>query len=187
MITIEELGHLIEHALERAPTLEIDGLGVFHRTATGEISFERARSPRVFIAYASEDRWAAEKLFDGFTEHGYTAWMDRRSLLPGQNWPERIEEAILSSDFFIACFSRRSVKKRGEFQAELHYALDCASSVPLDDVFLIPVRLDNCKLPARIERETQAADLFPDWDAGFQKVIELIERQIRRSAEPLLT
>jgi hypothetical protein len=180
-MTIEELGRLIERSLKRSNSIEIDGLGVFARN-DGAVTFHRSNGPRIFIAYASEDRAEAERIFDGLAARGYSPWIDRRRLLPGQNWPERIEDAILSSDFFIACFSNRSVKKRGGFQTELRYALECAASVPLDDVFFIPVRLENCKLPARIERETQAADLFPDWHAGFGQIVEIIERQIRRAA-----
>lgn len=184
MLTIEELGRLIERSLRRSPAIEIDGLGVFERDKKGSVSFHRSNAPRVFIAYAVEDRGSAERLFDGFTARGYSAWMDQRRLLPGQNWPERIEDAILSSDFFVACFSNRSVGKRGGFQTELRYALDCASSIPLDDVFVIPARLDDCRVPARIKRETQIADLFPDWEAGFAQIIEMIERQTRRRNTP---
>ena len=93
-----------------------------------------------------------------------------------------MEDAIASSDFFIACFSGNSVKKRGGFQAEIRYALDCASRVPLDEVFLVPVRLNDCRVPARIQRETQYVDLFPDWDAGFARILEIIERQRKRVA-----
>ena len=104
---------------------------------------------------------------------------DRRKLLPGQNWPRRIEDAIASSDFFIACFSRRSVRKRGGFQAEIRYALDCASRVPLDDVFIIPVRLDDCRVPVRIQTETQYAKSIcsPDWNAGLDRVFQIVETQ----------
>ncbi len=107
------------------------------------------------------------------TLHGWTA----ASSSPGQNWPRRIEDAIADSDFFIACFSRHSVKKRGGFQAEIRYALDCASRMPLDDVFLIPARLDDCRVPARIQRETQYVDLFPDWHSGFGRIAGIIEKQ----------
>lgn len=98
-------------------------------------------------------------------------------MLPGQNWPRRIEDAIASSDFFIACFSKRSVRKRGAFQTEIRFALDCAGRVPLDDVFIIPVRLDDCRVPARIQKETQYVDLFPDWRSGLQRVFRIIEKE----------
>jgi TIR domain-containing protein len=176
-MTLEDLARLIQRLLKRSGAVEIDGLGVFARNKTGDISFEHSNCARIFIAYATEDRAVAERLYNELTALGFAAWMDRRKLLPGQDWPQRIEDAIASSDFFIACFSGKSVKKRGGFQTEIRHALNCASSVPLDDVFLIPVRLDDCRVPARIQRETQYVDLFPDWVAGFERVLRIIERR----------
>jgi TIR domain len=176
-MSLEELAGLIQRSLKRSRAVHIDGLGRFARSPTGAISFRDANHPRVFVAYAVEDSECAERLFKALTARGFSAWLDRRKLLPGQNWPRRIEDAIASSDFFIACFSRRSVRKRGGFQAEIRYALDCANRVPLDDVFIIPVRLDDCRVPVRIQKETQYVDLFPDWDAGLHRVLEIIGRK----------
>jgi hypothetical protein len=181
-MTLEDLGRLIQRSLKRSNAVEIDGLGVFARDGAGDISFRHSNRSRSFIAYATEDRPVAERLFNTLTAHGFAAWLDRRKLLPGQDWPHRIEDAIASSDFFIACFSTKSVKKRGGFQMEIRHALNCANSVPLDEVFLIPVRLDDCPVPTRIQRETQYVDLFPDWDKGFESILRIIERQIQRVA-----
>ncbi|MDP9053473.1 MAG: toll/interleukin-1 receptor domain-containing protein [Acidobacteriota bacterium] len=181
-MTVEELGRLIERSLKRSAAVEIDGLGVFARSSAGDISFERSSKPRVFIAYAVEDRAASERLYDELTARGISAWLDRRKLLPGQEWPQRLEDAIASSDFFLACFSKRSVNKRGAFQAELRYALDCANRMPLDDVFLLPARLDECRIPTRIHRQTQYVDLFPDWPKGLERILKIIDRQTRRTA-----
>ncbi|HKD05327.1 MAG TPA: toll/interleukin-1 receptor domain-containing protein [Bryobacteraceae bacterium] len=179
-MSAEELADLISAELKRTPTIEIEGLGLFRREATGRITFIRGNRPRVFVAYALEDIELAERLFADLSSRGYAPWLDRRKLLPGQNWPRRIQDAIESSDFFIACFSTKSVNKRGGFQAEIRYALDCANRVPLDDVYLIPVRLDDCRVPTRIRRETQYIDLFPDWNSGLEQITGVIER--RRSA-----
>jgi hypothetical protein len=176
-MSLEEFALLIQRWLRRSRAVEIDGLGVFSLSNSGSISFCESSHPRIFIAYAEEDAPSAEQIFDAFCARGFTAWLDRRKLLPGQNWPRRIEDAIASSDFFIACFSKRSVRKRGGFQAEIRYALYCANRVPLDDVFIIPVRLDDCRVPARIQKETQYVDLFPDWCAGLQRVFHIIEKQ----------
>ena len=176
-MSVEELARFIKSSLKRARAVEIDGLGTFARNSSGEISFHDFSHPRIFIAYAAEDAVLAEKLFAALSARGFAAWLDRHKLLPGHNWPRRIEDAIASSDFFIACFSRNSVAKRGGFQAEVRHALDCASRIPLDDVFIIPVRLDECHVPLRIRKETQYVDLFPDWDAGLKHVIRIIERQ----------
>jgi hypothetical protein len=176
-MTLEDLARLIQRSLRRSKAVEIEGLGVFARNKTGSVSFQHSNTSRVFIAYAKEDRQMAERLATELEDHGLTAWIDHRKLLPGQNWPRRIEDAIAGCDFFLACFSTKSVGKKGGFQAELRCALDCAARIPLDDVFLIPVRLDNCRLPVRIQRETQYVDLFPDWGAGFGRILRIIEIQ----------
>ena len=89
--------------------------------------------------------------------------------MPGQNRPRAIEAAIETSDFFLPCFSRNSVSKWGGFRAEIRYALDCARRVPLDEIFIVPVRLDDCRVPRRIQRELQYIDLFPEWTAGVRQ------------------
>ncbi|MDQ1471593.1 MAG: hypothetical protein QOJ99_3073 [Bryobacterales bacterium] len=176
----EEVAVLICRSLERSPTVEIAGLGTFTRDETGKISFHDLHRPSVFIAYAVEDVAQAERLYAQLEARGFEPWLDRKRLMPGQNWPLRIQEAIEGADFFVACFSRNSVGKRGGFQAEVRLALECASRVPLDDVFLIPLRLDRCRVPAKITRETQYLDLFPDWDAGLDRLVRTMEKQRRR-------
>ncbi len=178
----ERLAGVIRRSLRRSRRVEIDGLGIFARGNGGRVSLLEVNRPRVFIAYATEDVEIAEKLFEALQTRGYSAWLDRRRLLPGQNWPRRIEDAIASADFFIACFSTRSVRKRGGFQTEVRYALECAQRLPIDDVYLIPVRLDECRVPVRIQRETQYVDLFPNFDEGFDRVIATIEARRREAA-----
>jgi hypothetical protein len=176
-VTIDELARLIREAMSRSHPVEINGLGTFSIDGAGEVSFRHHGRARIFISYAREDSPAAIRLFKSLEKHGYAPWLDRRKLLPGQDWPRRIDDAIASSDFFIPCFSTKSVRKRGTFQAEIRFALDCARRMPLDEVFLIPVRIDDCSVPERIRQETQFVDLFPDWQAGFARVVEIIERQ----------
>ena len=107
--------------------------------------------------------------------HGWTT----AEPFPGQNWPRAIEQAISVSDFFVACFSERSGRKRGNFQSELRYALDCATLLPLEQVYFIPVRIEECRVPARITREFQYVDLFPNWESGFQKILTAVRKQLR--------
>lgn len=176
-MTNEELARFIRSSVEHSGVIELDGLGSFALTPEGRIRFVRATRPRVFVAYAAEDGPVADRICDDLESAGWSAWLDRRKLLPGQNWPRRIEEAIASADCFIACFSSNSVCKRGGFQAEVRYALDCARRIPLDETFLIPVRLDECRVPARIQREIQYVDLFPDWKTGMEQVLRMMGTQ----------
>ena len=131
----------------------------------------------MFIAYVQEDLSLIKKLYRAFEQHGFRPWLDKKKLLPGQNWPRAIETAIQTSDFFVACFSRRATSKRGSFHSELRYALNCAAKVPLDEIFFIPLRLDECVVPRRIARQVQYLDLFPEWDSGVSRVIAVIRAQ----------
>jgi len=171
----EQLAQLISLCLQEGSAVEIDGLGVF-LPRNGGFVFQPAPGPRVFIAYVQEDAAQAERLYTALRQEGMEPWLDRKKLIPGQNWPRGIERAIEVSDFFLACLSRQAVRKRGQFQAELRYALDCARRQPLDSIYLIPVRLEECPVPARISREFQYVDLFPDWEVGFQKVVQALRK-----------
>ena len=170
----ELIANLVREALEHGGCIEIDGLGTFQLGEDQRFSFTRRTIPKVFIAYAHEDAEMADSLFDALACYAFDPWMDRRKLLPGQNWPRAIHNALETSDFVLACFSTRSVGKKGGFQAEVRYALDCAARIPLDEIFLVPLRLDECRVPSRIQREVQYVDLFPDWNQGFQRVLRIL-------------
>ena len=159
--------------------VEVEGLGRFEPGKNEGFQFFSETKARVFIAYVEEDQAPASRLYDALAAHGFQPWMDKRKLLPGQNWPRAIEAAIQTSDFFIACFSKRAVCKRGSFHSELRFALECAAQVPLDEIFLIPVRLENCVLPARISGQTQYVDLFPNWGAGIRRIRRVMREQER--------
>ena len=180
-MTVEELSGLVLDTLAKSGWAEVDGLGVFTRDREGRVQFHSGKAPRIFISYALEDLAVAEQLFLELQLLGFSPWLDRRKLMPGQNWTRRIEDAISNSDLFIACFSSQSVGKRGGFQAELRFALECARRIPLDDVFLIPARLDNCAVPARIQGETHYVDLFPDWESGIARIAAIVTKQTKRA------
>lgn len=175
-----QVARIVRECLEEGKTVVIDGLGSFRPQGKRGYRFVGRCSPSVFLAYVQEDAHTVERLCDALEAHGFDPWIDRRKLLPGQNWPRSIEDAIEATDFVVACFSQHSATKKGGFQAEIRYALDCARRVPLDDIFLIPVRLDGCRMPATICREIQYVDLFPDWERGLRRIVSIIRRQPKR-------
>jgi TIR domain len=172
----EQLANVVIRGLAAGHAVEIDGLGTFYPDAGMGFRFEPGRQAQVFLAYVIEDAEEAGRLYDALEAEGFRVWMDVRKLLPGQNWPRAIESAIETSDFFVACFSSHSVKKKGGFQAEVRYALDCARRMPLDDIFVAPVRLDDCRVPRSIQRELQYVDLFPDWRSGVRRLAQTLRR-----------
>lgn len=181
----QQLAQIVIRELAAGKVVEIDGLGTFYPDRARGCRFEPPTVPQVFIAYVREDLKRAELLSDALNAAGFATWMDSRKLLPGQNWPRAIEAAIESSDFFLACFSENSVNKRGGFQAEIRYALDCARSLPLDEIFIVPVRLNECRLPRSIQREFQDVALFPDWVRGVRRIVTMIRREVLRRGRVL--
>jgi hypothetical protein len=169
---------LLQECLASGEPVHIDDLGIFMPGPDNGFRFIPNQLQRVFIAYVQEDAVLARKLYRDLTMRGFNPWLDRKKLLPGQNWPRAIDAAIETSDFFIACFSRNSVSKRGAFHSELRYALECAGRMPLDEIFVIPVRLDQCTVPRSLLSQIEYVDLFPDWVAGVDTIAAAMQREM---------
>lgn len=136
--------------------------------------------PKVFISYAREDEKYARKLFDDLSALKLDVWMDKMSLLPGEEWESAIEREIQESDFFIALLSRKSVEKRGFFQNELKKALDVYKSIPPNQIYFVPARLDNCELAYPGIRRFNWIDMLPDWEAAIDSIILSIDTKSGR-------
>jgi hypothetical protein len=121
--------------------------------------------PLVFLSYAHEDRAAVRLFYDRLRDAGFEPWMDEINLLPGEDWQHSIRNAIRSSDFVVLFLSAHAVSKRGYVQKEIRTSLDMLAEQPEGRVFLIPVRLDECELPAPLN-DLQAVDAFRSggWD-----------------------
>jgi hypothetical protein len=181
--TAEQVAQIVIRGLAAGKVVEIDGLGSFVPDAVQGFRFEPRHLPQVFLAYGKEDAVKVRCLYDALEAVGFSPWMDERKLLPGQNWPRAIESAIESSDFFLACYSENSVSKKGGFQAEIRYALDCARQIPLDEIYIVPVRLSSCRVPRCIQRELQYVDLFPDWIDGLARLVTMLRHEMARRVD----
>ena len=127
---------------------------------------------RVFISYAHDDQEAAQRLYVELKQKGLEPWLDQESLLPGQLWRDAISKAINNSHYFIALLSSNSVERRGYVQKELKEALDILDKISHSKIFVIPIRLDDCKVSHRKVNVLHIVDLFPDWNLGFERVLK---------------
>jgi len=184
LASARHLAAVIQTSLKEGRRVEIERLGEFRPVSGGGFRFVPENRPSVFLAYVSEDAGKVERLCEILETAGFDAWMDRRKLLPGQNWPRAIERAIENADFFVACLSRHAVNKRSCFQGEMRFALDCARRVPFDQVYFVPARLESCSVPLRIEQQLHCVDLFPDFDASAKRLINFIRSEMRRRRTP---
>ena len=103
--------------------------------------------PSIFLCYAREDFERVHALYSLLRDLGFRPWFDKYDVKVGEFWKNAVEKAVKNSDFFIATFSKTSVTKRGFVQHEYKLAMDTLAQRPPGDIFLIPVRLDDCELP----------------------------------------
>ena len=129
----------------------------------------------VFISYAREDAKEAQRIHADLTERGIDCWLDVEDLLPGQRWRLAIQNAISGCDYFLALLSMNSVEKRGFVQAELKEALRVLEELPDDQVFVIPIRLDDCKISNPSLTELNWINLFESYEAGIANITRAIE------------
>lgn len=78
--------------------------------------------------------------------------MTGKKIKPGQNWDFEIKKALDKSSIIVAIVSNNSIDKRGYVQRELKLALDKLQEKLIDDIFLIPIMVDeNIEIPRQLE------------------------------------
>jgi len=127
---------------------------------------------QVFLTYAHSDKDKVRKLYHRLTRNHIPTWLDEEKLLPGQNWKREIRQAILRSEVVIICLSQRFNQQGGYRHEELKIGLAKARSLPEDEIFLIPVRLEPCDVPESL-RQWQYVDLFEA--NGFNELIRVLK------------
>lgn len=130
-----------------------------------------AKQKRVFISYAREDFDRAKKLYEDLRLTGIEPWLDKESMKAGEKWKPAIRSAINESQYFIPLLSSNSVQKKGYVQNELKEALEILDGLSYKEIFVIPLRIENCKVTNKKINEYNIVDLFPDWEDGIKKVL----------------
>ena len=132
------------------------------------------------MAHANEDKEQVRELYQRLKQEGYVPWLDEEDLLPGQKWRQEIPKAIKSSDFFITCLSMKSIAKTGYVQKEFRLALNYCAERLQDDIYLIPLKLTDCRIPDLRQEEYGLALRDYQWldyykSNGFERLIQSIE------------
>ncbi|CCI20791.1 SUMF1/EgtB/PvdO family nonheme iron enzyme [Microcystis aeruginosa] len=143
---------------------------------------------QIFLAHASEDKPAVLALHERLKQAGYKPWLDKKDLIPGQNWRSVIPKAIADSQLFIACLSQRSIAKQGFVQREFKMALNQYADRPPNSIYLIPLRLDECDIPDLRQEEygLNLRDLhwLDYWEEdGFEQLERAITYQFKLEPE----
>ncbi len=121
---------------------------------------------QVFISHAKEDYEIAEQLYHHLMENGYSPWLDKKKIKVGEDWDYAINKALKESTFVILLLSSVSVKKRGYVQKEFNLAIKYSKNMLIDDIYIIPILLDNCEVPDHLRKfqwiELNNKNLMPE-------------------------
>lgn len=140
---------------------------------------------KVFISYASEDFATASDLYKRLEVEGFSPWMDKNQLLPGEAWNWVIEKEFNSANVILLLLSKTSVIKRGNIQREINDALEKLKYKLPSDIYLIPLLIEPCVVPEHIASKIHYVDIqSSNWwtqivdsmrKAAIQQSIELNE------------
>jgi hypothetical protein len=137
---------------------------------------------KVFLCHASENKPIVKELHDDLLRAGYEPWLDSEVLLPGMDWDREIKLGLEASDAVIVCMSSVLVDKEGYIQKELRFAQDFQSQKPPGTIFLIPLRLDDVKIPYEL-RDIQWGDYSaPD---GFERLVRSLNMRAAKLGRTL--
>ena len=134
-------------------------------------------APQIFLNYAREDRQKVEALYQQLSDAGFRSWMDTKNILGGEQWQRSIQHALQQSQFFLACLSVTSVTKRSYLRREFREALEKRQEMLDSDIYLIPVRLEECEIPEEL-REHQGVDLFKE--DGWTRLVDALQVGMER-------
>jgi formylglycine-generating enzyme required for sulfatase activity len=135
-----------------------------------------ARKLKVFLCHSSSDKPAVRTLYQQLCADGVEPWLDEEELIPGQDWQREIPKAVRASDAIVVCLSRGSINKEGYVQKEIKDALDAADEKPEGTIFIIPLKLEECAIPDRLQR-WQAGRLFEE--RGYEKLVRALQVRAR--------
>jgi len=133
-------------------------------------------SELVFVSYSKKDVGRLLPIYEQLKRQGFNLWLDQEELLPGQQWEEEIIRVIKTARIFLLFLSSTWVESKGYVQKELKVALDVVQELPSDQVFIVPVRLDDCKVP----RELSELNWMDLWDAPhMEKLVGALKTIIK--------
>lgn len=132
----------------------------------------------VFISYATEDYDKVLPIYEYLEKIGLQPWMDKKNLIPGEDWEKALWKAARKADFFLICLSPLAINKRSFLQREVKRALTIWEEKLEEDIYLIPIKIEECEIPDSL-KNFQWTELFKedDFDAITRAIMEGAKRR----------
>ncbi|OQX07174.1 MAG: hypothetical protein BWK73_28770 [Thiothrix lacustris] len=92
----------------------------------------------IFLSYSTKDRDRLQPLFQALAQQGWSVFWDHYSISTGDNWHQKIDQAICESGCVVVVWSENSIYSE--------WVLEEASKAKNRDV-LLPIKIDSVELP----------------------------------------
>ncbi len=135
----------------------------------------QSKSPprlRLFLCHSSVDKPSVREFYQRLKNDNFDPWLDEEVILPGQDWELEVKKAVRAVDVVLVCLSRASVERSGFANKEIKLALDVADEKPEGQIFIIPVKLEECRVPDRL-RKWHWVNLFEE--RGYEKLLRAFQ------------
>ena len=161
---------------------------VLYRDSAKEFQYKNEpaiKKPSIFLSYAKEDKEKVQKIYTTLVNNGIEPWMDKppspyeeNGLGAGQKWETILRKRIKESDYFMAFISNSSANKRGYVQNEIRQALKEMNNFPEDQVYLVPVLLEECQVPELTVGTIELGSL--QWYELYKDPIEVLIKNVKK-------
>ncbi|CAM3400539.1 toll/interleukin-1 receptor domain-containing protein [Aequorivita lipolytica] len=120
----------------------------------------------IFFSYSRDDSEFVLSLAKSLREAGAKVWLDQLDIKPGNRWDNSIENALKTSHTLLVVLSKSSVKSNNVLD-EVSYALE-------ENKKVVPVLLEECKIPFRLRR-LQYATFAEGHKKGIDSLVSALQ------------
>lgn len=144
------------------------------------------RGLKIFLGYPSEHESAAWDVYEFLTSKGDHVWFDKKSLIAGTDWDKERDKGQRDAELVVHLCSKAILERAGVVNREIRQTLRLVEDQPLGALYVIPIRLEQIKLPVELTR-FQYFDFADDWKERLSQGVERRRVQLSENVEALPT
>lgn len=134
------------------------------------------RPLQVFLCHSSEDNAIVKSIFQRLSITGFQPWMDKKSIVGGNEWEHSIRDTLDKTDVVVVCLSQAFSKNNRYVQRELNYAIEIANKKYAGGSFIIPLKLEECNIPDLLLK-SHGIDYFDE--EGFESLVNALNSRAK--------
>lgn len=141
-----------------------------------------ARMLKVFLSYSRKNSRKVNYFYKKLNEERWIKpWIDDKNLSTGEDWKNKIPDMIENDTHVVLVFlSNAALDKIGYFQSEMRIAVEKAKQMPEGEIFILPIRLEDCKIPY-ILNKYHCEDYYKNTKRSYSKILKSLEEKAKKN------